>query len=121
GVDEWRRQRLSAGPRAVSQILRLTSTPTATTLEFFRFGADRRAVCWLPISVRAPRLERPAPRSHSFYLALYQHFPNAVCVITNKNGGARLFAPSLAGKLYPFPKTRPRSGVGTQLLRTRAP
>src|SRR5262249_35451929 len=66
GVDEWRRQRLSAGPRAVSQILRLTSTPTATTLEFFRFGADRRAVCWLPISVRAPRLERPAPRSHSF-------------------------------------------------------
>ena len=31
-VDEWRRQRLSAGPRAVSQILRLISTSTATTL-----------------------------------------------------------------------------------------
>jgi len=36
-VDEWRRQRLSAGPRAVSQILRLTSTSTTTTLGFFRF------------------------------------------------------------------------------------
>jgi hypothetical protein len=68
-----------------------------------RFGAGRRAVSWLPIAVLAPRLELPALRSQSFHFALYEQLRNAVCVIARKNGGARLLAPSLAGKLYPFP------------------
>src|SRR5262245_9318501 len=67
--------------------------------------------------VRSPGASLPL----FIHFALYEQLRNAVCVITRKSGGARLLAPSLAGKLYPFPKTRPRSGVGTQLLRTRAP
>jgi len=90
GVNEWRRQRLSAGPRAASQILRLISTSTATTLEFYRFGADRRAVCWLPISIRAPRLERRHFAPTLFHFAFYEQLRNAICVITRKKGGARL-------------------------------
>jgi hypothetical protein len=71
--------------------------------DFPRSGFGRRAACWLPIAVRAPRLELPALRSLSFHFTLYEQLRDAVCVITRKKGGARLLAPSLAGKLYPFP------------------
>jgi hypothetical protein len=69
GVDEWRRQRLSAGPRAVSQILRLISTSSATTLGFAPLwlrspGGILVTDCSLRAAVRAPGASLP----------LYIHF-----------------------------------------------